>query len=196
MKKRGMVYLLTGIVIGMLLFGAVPVVASALTVVLSSQPVTVDGSPVQVTAYNINGSNYYNLRDMAAILDIGVWYDETASTVRIESDKSKVPGSEPAAGENKDGAGTIPEGAFRITEYYNVNGKLSALGEALPANSDGEKTLTVKKGDIVVVGDKQYKVAADSLTLSFYTQPSSEQVITWWTDYMKDWLDSGDVENA
>ena len=196
MKKNGISRFLTGILVGALLFGAVPVIAESVSASLSKQAVTVSGKPVQVTAYNINGSNYFKIRDLAALLDVGVWFDEPANTVRIEPDKKydpdyKGPGAAP---------GTTPntvvkaETVYKITDYYKEDGKFSALGAALPTDSkSGDKVLTVKNGDIIIVGDKQYKVTADSLMLPLYTQPSLDKVIVWWTDYMNDWKDSGKI---
>jgi hypothetical protein len=34
-------------------------------------------------------------------------------------------------------------------------------------------------------------VTAESLTLSFYTQPSLAEVIQWWTDYVEIWEEGG-----
>ena len=87
----------------------------------------------------------------------------------------------------------VPDGAIVITDYYDAGGKYSALGQALPADSDGEKSLTAKNGDIIIVGDKQYKVTADSITMPFYTQPTRDQLLTWWLDYMNDWVAAGKV---
>ena len=189
MKKHGFLYLSTGIVIGALLFGAVPAIAAGVAAVLSSQPVTVDGKPVRITAYNIDGSNYFKLRDIAAVLDVGVWFDAAENTVRIEPGKKYDPNYTGPGSDEKTGA------VYKITDYYNAEGKFSALGQALPFDSaDGERALTVKSGDTVVVGDKRYKVTAESLTLNFYTQPSQDKVIVWWTDYMNDWKESGKVE--
>ena len=188
MKKSGVMHILAGVVIGAFLFTAVPAIAAGVTAVISSQPVTVDGKPVQVTAYNIDGSNYFKLRDMAAILDVGVWFDAAANTVRIEPDKKYDPNYTGPVVETK------KEGVYNITDYYNADGKFSALGSALPLGSDeNERALTLQNGDIIKVGDKQYKVTADSLTLYFYTQPSHEKVIVWWTDYMDSCNESGGI---
>ena len=187
MKKRRFVYLLTGVVIGALAFGAVPAIAAGVTAVLSGQSVTLDGEPVQLTAYNIEGSNYTKLRDIGAILDVGVWYDEAEKTVRIESDKPYDP----------DYAGpgsTVELGRIYIADYYDAHGGFSALGLALPLDGTSSETvLTVKAGDVIIVGGGQYKVAEESVTISFYTQPTLDGVIVWWTDYMDTWQDNGGV---
>ena len=199
MKKQGVWTCLAGMLIGACLFYAVPVLAANVAAVLSTQPVTVDGKPVQVTAYNIDGSNYFKLRDMAEILDVGVWYDAAENTVRIEPERKYDPNYNGPSNSTAPAAPAAPAaaaGTYQITDYYGPDGKLSALGQALPLDSDGSNALTVKNGEVVAVGDKQYQVTTDSLTLPFYTQPSLDQVIIWWTDYLNDWQASGKVSEV
>ncbi|MCL1828895.1 MAG: hypothetical protein FWG32_05295 [Oscillospiraceae bacterium] len=190
MKKHDFRQLLAGVITGAVLFNAVPAVAAGVTAALSDQPVTLNGKPVQITAYNIEGSNYFKLRDLAAVLDVCVWYEEAARTIRIEPDKPFDP--------DYTGPGSpAGSGGINITDYYSADGKFSALGLALPTDSkNSEKTLTVKSGDIIIVGKKQYKVGAEPLVIPFYTQPSLDKVIVWWTDYMDSWLESGKVTSG
>lgn len=42
-----------------------------------------DGEEVGLTAYQINNHNYYKLRDVAKLLDIGILWDPAANTIRI-----------------------------------------------------------------------------------------------------------------
>ena len=211
MKKSKILYFITGIVIGAFLFAAVPAIAATVTATTSTWTFFVDGEKDEVSAYSIDGSNYMKLRDALRIADVGVWYDEPKREVYIETDKGYDPDYNGPVGavdteEAKDAEEAAPtedaaaagneantEGAYKITDYYNSEGKLSELGEALPKNNDGENVLTLKKGDIVVVGDVQYEVTAESLDLQFYSQPSLDQVIVWWTEYMNSWLESGKV---
>jgi hypothetical protein len=44
-----------------------------------------DGKEVQLTAYNIGGNNYFKLRDIARLLNIGVTWDETSSSIGIDT---------------------------------------------------------------------------------------------------------------
>ena len=187
MIKHGFLHFLTGIIVGVLFFSAVPAIAAGVTAVLSSQPVTLNGKPVKITAYNIDGSNYFKLRDIAAVLDIGVWYDASVNTVRLEPDKKYDPDYTGSSGEIKKG------GIYQITDYY-ADGKFSALGLSLPIGDTGERTLTVKNGDVLIVGETKYQVTAESIPLSFYTQPSHDKVIVWWKDYLDSLSDSGKVK--
>jgi beta-lactamase regulating signal transducer with metallopeptidase domain len=81
---------------------------------------------------------------------------------------------------------------YLITDYYNEDGKFSDLGLALP-EIDSARVLIVNKGDIIVAGDRQYEVKTESLTLSYYTQPSREMVIQWWIDYLDSWAEGDKV---
>jgi len=83
-----------------------------------------------------------------------------------------------------------PDNAYVITDYYNEDGTFSELGLALN-EINSEKTLVLREGDIFIVSDRQYIIAAETLTFSFYTQSSFAEVIQWWTDYVKLWEESG-----
>ena len=50
--------------------------------------VTVDKQPAAVQGYEIDGSNYYELRDLAEILDFGLSWDAASSTISIDSTSS------------------------------------------------------------------------------------------------------------
>jgi len=51
----------------------------------TSSMIIVDGEEVQLTAYNIGGNNYFKLRDIASIFNIGVTWDGAAKTVGIDT---------------------------------------------------------------------------------------------------------------
>lgn len=60
--------------------------------VKSSQKVSVDGKTVEIDAYNIDGSNYFKLRDVAVILsgtekEFDTGYDEDQKLITIELEK-------------------------------------------------------------------------------------------------------------
>jgi len=106
----------------------------------------------------------------------------------------------PAPGGVVEPAPEIPESGgvvnakrvYTITDYYNENGQFSELGLALNERNS-EKVLTVSSGDILIIGNRQYIVTIESLTLSYYPQPSLDLVIQWWTDYLNNWAESGDL---
>jgi len=100
------------------------------------------------------------------------------------------PSSEQTAIPPTDNAGTV----YTIADYYNANGEFSALGLALD-EENAEKVLTVNDGNTLVVGDHAYSVTAESLTLTFYTQPTLDEVIEWWTGYCEGWKEQGAVKD-
>ena len=90
------------------------------------------------------------------------------------------------------GSGMNAEKHYTITDYYNEDGKFSALGLALD-EEDSERVLAVSGGELLIAGERRYEVTVESLTLSFYTQPSLDQVIQWWADCLDSWAESGKV---
>ncbi len=141
--------------------------AGAADVRLSSQTLLVDGREVRCDAYNIDGYNYFRLRDLAAMLtDTGsrfsVDYDEGQQAVMISTGCAYTPiGGELAAGE--DFSATAQPTRQRIfidgaektdLSVYNIGGeqgsnyfKLRELGDALGfhVNYDGDsRTVLVR----------------------------------------------------
>ncbi|MDU2503413.1 MAG: NlpC/P60 family protein [Peptoniphilus harei] len=47
----------------------------------SKQKIFIDGKEVQISGYNIDGNNYFKLRDLAAALDIKIYYDSLRKSV-------------------------------------------------------------------------------------------------------------------
>lgn len=76
---------LAGILCGAVIFGGVNAYAAVLAE-RSSHKVTVDGVPVSVEAYVINGNNYFQLRDLGKLLDVGVVWNNATRTVEISTD--------------------------------------------------------------------------------------------------------------
>lgn len=55
---------------------------------LSDSKLMVDGKVVSFTAYNINGNNYFKLRDLCKMFNIGVTWDSETSTIGIDTSVS------------------------------------------------------------------------------------------------------------
>ncbi|UPK43756.1 hypothetical protein [Paenibacillus pabuli] len=55
------------------------------TAILSNAKVIVNGAPQQLKAYNIDGSNYFQLRDLAVQIPFEVEFDETSNQINIFS---------------------------------------------------------------------------------------------------------------
>ena len=70
-----------------------------------------------------------------------------------------------------------PEGTtYNIADFYNKSGQLS-----------------VSKGDIIVVGQRQYSVLPNTYTIGYWSQNSLNAAISWWTAYLDSYAASGVV---
>ncbi len=73
-----------GILIGMALAGpAAQAAGSFWQAYPSTQPICLNGQQVQMTAYNINGSNYVKLRDVGKLVGFNVYWD--GANVQVDS---------------------------------------------------------------------------------------------------------------
>ncbi len=53
--------------------------------VVTNSKILINGKDTKLTAYNIGGSNYFKLRDLAAAVDFGVTWDTASSTIGIDT---------------------------------------------------------------------------------------------------------------
>ncbi len=122
------------------------------TAIPSPQKVTVNGADVAFDAYNINGSNYFKLRDLAKALDgsarqFAVDWDGVKNAITLTSGQAYTPdGSELKAGDGKNKealpstAKVYLDGEELSLTAYNINGnnffKLRDLGQALDFGVD------------------------------------------------------------
>ena len=74
--RRRLFDILSGILIGAILFAGPALAASGVTAVPSSHPIYVDGRLVQMEAYNINGNNYVKLRDIGQAAGFNVYWQD------------------------------------------------------------------------------------------------------------------------
>ena len=82
--RRSFLSVLAGMLIGAtMLGGGAYAVASGILAERSPHPVTVNGQPVEIEAYLIEGHNYYQLQDLGELLGFDVVWDGAAGTVRI-----------------------------------------------------------------------------------------------------------------
>jgi hypothetical protein len=122
------------------------------TAVPSPQKITVNGADVAFDAYNINGNNYFKLRDLAKALDgsakqFEVDWDGEKNAITLTSGKAYTPvGDELAAGDGKNKealsstAKVYLDGEELSLTAYNINGynyfKLRDLGQAIDFGVD------------------------------------------------------------
>lgn len=57
----------------------------AKTPVLNTSMILLDGMEIRLKAYTINGNNYFKLRDIAQVFDIGITWDGTTNTIEINT---------------------------------------------------------------------------------------------------------------
>ena len=110
--KKGTVNFVAGMLAGAVLFGGSAAYAAGVMAEKSANTIYVDGQRVGLDAYQINGSNYVKLRDVAKAVNINVYWD---GTVQIDTD-APYTGEAPAnAGATampaaaKNGAITVPQ---------------------------------------------------------------------------------------
>jgi acetyl esterase/lipase len=136
-------------------------------VVVSNQALTLNGSPVACEKYNINGANFFKLRDLAMLLNeteaqFAVDFDAASFTVDIATGEAYVPaGGELTVG--ADQSATCVKSAWTVyvdgvkadVLVYNMGGnnyfKLRDLGEVLGFDVDyiaETRTATIEAGAI------------------------------------------------
>lgn len=86
MKRKSVSGFLAGMLCGAVVFGGGAAYAASVIASPSTHHITVDGVPVSVEAYNIDGNNYFQLRDLARLVGFNVTWDNTTRTVEIDTD--------------------------------------------------------------------------------------------------------------
>ena len=84
--RRRLFDILSGMLCGAIIFGGGAAYAASVIASPSTHHVTVDGVPVSVEAYNIDGNNYFQLRDLARLVGFNVIWDNATRTVEIDTD--------------------------------------------------------------------------------------------------------------
>jgi cell division septation protein DedD len=84
-NARFIIALALSFCLGASLVGNLTAVSEAATANYSPHKVIVEGVSQNFDAYNINGYNYYKLRDIAKAVDFGVWFDDAKNTVYIST---------------------------------------------------------------------------------------------------------------
>ena len=120
--------------------------------VARNTPVSIkkDGAYILLNAYNINGNNFFKLRDLAAAFDFGVTWDAATNTVGIDTNSEYV----------------FPEaapGIMAINPYYiSFSGRCAndvekKLGEGTFVLSEPDKyVMMVRSGVATYEGDVQF----------------------------------------
>jgi hypothetical protein len=115
------------------------------TAIQTASSVYIDGSLIDLKAYNIGGYNYFKLRDVAAALDFGVIWIESPETIRIDTTVSYT--------DDSDSSGT--------TDDYFMKSIVLALPGAMPDSTYSYIYYTISATDIITVtknSDKNYDI--------------------------------------
>ena len=118
--KQKILTLLAGIVLGAALFGGASAVAAGITAQPSWSPIYVDGKQVQMTAYNILGSNFVKLRDIGQAVGFNVYYQ---NGVQVDSN-TPYTGEAPASDASQ--TAVSPTGTLQIS---SMKGTELTVGE-------------------------------------------------------------------
>lgn len=173
--------LLPAILTLLLVCVAVPY-ASAANVVASPQNLSVDGVDADCDKYNIDGSNYFKLRDLAQLLSktdsrFSVSFDEQSNAVTVVSGKEYTPvGGELARGRDQPKTAVVSKQSVLIDgkaadglSVYNIGGnnyfKLRDLGDALgftvDYDADSNTAIVLSKGSTAVYQNAFEKLLED-----------------------------------
>ena len=169
--RRRLFDILSGILIGAILFAGPALAASGVTAVPSSQPIYVDGRLVQMEAYNINGNNYVKLRDIAALVDFGVIWNSTTRSVEIQTDEGytgpEIPAEQPDH--------TALPGSSDDGDLYNIRVEIVDLTNAL-RREHGLPTLAMDD-DLMAAAQVRAEEAAANLAYR-HTRPDGSSFKT------------------
>lgn len=156
--------------------------SSAANVVASPQNLSVDGVDADCDKYNIDGSNYFKLRDLAQLLSktdsrFSVAFDAQSNAVTIVSGKEYIPvGGELARGQDQSKTAVVSKQSVLIDgkavdglSIYNIGGnnyfKLRDLGDALgftvDYDADSNTAIVLSKGSTAVYQNAFVKLLED-----------------------------------
>ena len=85
MKK--ILYLLIGLALGFALGSPAAQAIEGILAQRCTSPILLNGAPVEIEAYNINGHNYFKLRDIGKAIGFNVYWNAEDGTVQIETNR-------------------------------------------------------------------------------------------------------------
>lgn len=155
-----------------------PLAAGTQTALPSSAAVYLDGAPVSLTAYNVNGNNFFKLRDLGSALGFYVGWDESAKLVVVDttrgySEDSPQP-STPAAG-GPDDAELLALAKNAAGEMRNMIYAIN-LGALLEQDWDDTAALGGPDDYFKVIGCNSMKELEDYWYQKFARKYTIEQV--------------------
>ena len=169
--------------------------APAPKVVLSPQKLTVDGIPVNCMKYNIDGSNYFKLRDLAQLLNgtgsqFDVGWDAVNKIVSITTNHAYTTpdghelelGADQSATAVRSPQTITINGAVRSDlSVFNIGGsnffKLRELGDALGFDVDYDQSTNT--AIVMSVGVPEPEPASDAVDGIWYQRSGDRQIELW-----------------
>ena len=85
---KGKLNFIVGLLLGVFFVtgtGAATAFVQTVEATLNQAPIYVDGTRVDLTAYNIGGYNYFKLRDIADLVDFGGEWDPETASIQIDT---------------------------------------------------------------------------------------------------------------
>lgn len=85
---KGKLNFIVGLLLGVFFVtgtGAAAAFVQTVEATINQAPIYVDGTRVDLTAYNIGGYNYFKLRDIADLVDFGVEWDPETASIQIDT---------------------------------------------------------------------------------------------------------------
>ncbi len=167
MKKRITLSFAAGLVTGALLFGGtVAFATSGILAERSAMPFFLNGSPVEVEAYVINGNSYLKLRDIAKLVDFGVFWNEASGTVSIDT----MVGYTAEAGRQPEPGAATPI----VPTDYSAEANSDIFSESLSRklyNALRETVVTGEASRAIIVPDEAVRQVCWNVTAAFGTWP-------------------------
>ncbi len=182
MKKALILFLTLVLLLGL------AISAHAASVVRSPQKLTVNGEAIECDKYNIDGSNYFKLRDLAMLLNgtgsqFDVGWDDVGKIVSVVTGRgyAEPNGHELEIGADLSATAVVSTQTIKINDevrtdltVYNIGGsnffKLRELGDALGFDVD-----YVKETDTATVTSRE--TSAEIITLRSWTGTEAPELL-------------------
>jgi hypothetical protein len=113
MKRIGGLQFIAGVVAGAVIFGGTAAFAAGISAQPKTAAIVIDGAAADIKGYVIDGSHYFQLRDMSAALkpggkDFSIIWDGAGSRVLIDTARGYNPSEQPAPSTQTMPAQTVP----------------------------------------------------------------------------------------
>ena len=173
--------LLSMLLVVVLLLALCPSVLAAHEVMRTAQKLTVNGSYISCDIYNIDGSNYFKLRDLAALMNgtrsqFAVGYDEATRTVSITLGEPYTEiGGELQIAEDKSGS------AVPSAQTILING--TPRSDLSVFNIGGNNFFKLRDLGAAVGFEVDYDEATKTMIVESYAIPKNLVRVSWGDQY-------------